>query len=69
MISVGESTGSLDKMLFKVSNFYDLELESEIKGLTSIIEPILIVGLGIVIGGIAVSVMLPMFDLTKVMGR
>ena len=42
MISVGESTGALDKMLFKISDFYDADVESEIKAVTSVIEPILI---------------------------
>ncbi len=67
MIAVGESTGSLDKMLFKISDFYDSELESEIKAVTSTVEPILIMVLGLVIGGIVLSVMTPMFDMAKVM--
>ena len=65
MIFVGENSGSLDSMLLKVSDFYDKEVENEIKAMTSIIEPILIVVMGIVIGGIVLSVMLPMFDMLK----
>ena len=69
MIGVGENTGSLDKMLLKISSYYDNEVESEIKGLTSILEPIMIVGMGIIIGVIVLSVMLPMFDMMKVAKR
>ena len=67
MISVGESTGALDKMLFKISDFYDADVESEIKAVTSVIEPILIMVLGLVIGVIVISIMTPMFDMIKVM--
>lgn len=65
MVSVGENTGELDKMLMKISDHYDNELENDIKGLTSIIEPILIVFMGIVVGSIVLAVMLPMFDMIK----
>lgn len=69
MVSVGENSGSLDKMLMKVSDFYDNEVETEIKGLTSVIEPIMIVGMGLVVGVIVLSVMLPMFDMMKIARR
>jgi len=65
MVAVGEDTGALDTMLLKVADYYDKELEAEIKGLTSVIEPIITVGMGIVIGGIVLAVMLPMFDMIK----
>ncbi|WP_319371324.1 type II secretion system F family protein [uncultured Ilyobacter sp.] len=65
MVAVGENTGELDKMLLKISDHYDNELENDIKGLTSIIEPILIVFMGIVVGSIVLAVMLPMFDMIK----
>ncbi len=65
MISVGENTGQLDKMLMKISAHYDNELENDIKGLTSIIEPVLIVFMGSVVGSIVLAVMLPMFDMIK----
>ena len=64
-----ENSGSLDKMLMKVSDFYDNEVETEIKGLTSVIEPIMIVGMGLVVGVIVLSVMLPMFDMMKIARR
>lgn len=65
MVAVGEDTGALDTMLLKVADYYDKELEAEIKGLTSVIEPIITVGMGIVIGAIVLAVMLPMFDMIK----
>lgn len=65
MVSVGEDTGALDTMLLKVSDYYDKELDAEIKGLTSVIEPIIIVIMGVIIGAIVLAVMLPMFDMTK----
>jgi type IV pilus assembly protein PilC len=69
MVNVGENSGSLDKMLMKVSDFYDNEVETEIKGLTSVIEPLMIVVMGIIIGVIVLSVMLPMFDMMKIARR
>lgn len=66
MVAVGENTGSIDKMLMKIADFYDSEVESEIKGLSSILEPVMIVGMGLIIGVIVLSVMLPMFDMMQV---
>jgi len=63
MISVGEETGRLDVMLAKVSDFYESEVESTLKGLTSLIEPLMIVGLGAIVGFIAVSVISPIYQL------
>jgi type IV pilus assembly protein PilC len=63
MISVGEETGRLDHMLTKVSDFYDDEVEATLKGLTSLIEPLMIVGLGGIVGFIAVSVISPIYQL------
>jgi type IV pilus assembly protein PilC len=63
MIAVGEETGRLDQMLSKVSDFYDSEVESTLKGLTSLIEPLMIVGLGAIVGFIAVSVISPIYQL------
>lgn len=68
MVAVGEDTGALDTMLLKVSDYYDKELDVEIKGLTSVIEPIIIVIMGILIGAIVLAVMLPMFDMIKLAG-
>ena len=65
MIASGEETGKLDKVLAKVSNYYDREVETSIKSATSLIEPILIVGMGIVVGSIAMGLLLPIFQLSK----
>ena len=65
MISSGEETGKLDKVLAKVSVYYDREVESSIKAATSIIEPILIVCMGGVVGSIAMGLLLPIFQLSK----
>jgi type IV pilus assembly protein PilC len=63
MISVGEETGSLDIMLSKIADFYDQEVDSAVKGLTSLIEPIVIVVMGLVIGTIVIAMFMPMFGL------
>ena len=63
MIAVGEETGRLDQMLSKVADFYDQEVDATLKGLTSLIEPLMIVGLGLIVGFIAVSVISPIYQL------
>ncbi len=63
MISVGEKTGGLDDMLSKIADFYDDEVDDAVSALTSIIEPIIIVFMGIIIGGILIAMYLPMFDI------
>jgi type IV pilus assembly protein PilC len=63
MLAVGEETGAVDTMLEKVADFYDSEVEATVNALTSLIEPILIVILGVVVGGILISLYLPMFKL------
>jgi type IV pilus assembly protein PilC len=63
MISVGEETGNLDTMLSKIADFYDQEVDVAVKGLTSMIEPIIIVAMGLVIGTIVIAMFLPMFEL------
>jgi type IV pilus assembly protein PilC len=65
MIDVGEESGRLSEMLVKVGDFYDQEVESTVKGLTSMIEPMLIIFLGCVVGFIAISVMTPIFTLVN----
>lgn len=67
MISSGEETGRLDEVLQKVSSFYDRELELHIKTTTSLIEPLMIVVMGFVVGGIAMSLLLPIFQLSRPM--
>ncbi|MFH2037184.1 MAG: type II secretion system F family protein [Candidatus Zixiibacteriota bacterium] len=63
MISVGEKTGGLDDMLSKIADFYDEEVDEAVSALTSIIEPVIIVFMGVVIGGILIAMYLPMFDI------
>ena len=63
MIAVGEETGELDKMLGKIADFYDTEVDSTVKGLTSIIEPVVIVFMGVIIGGIVLAVFSPMMSM------
>lgn len=63
MIAVGEKTGDLAEMLKKISEFYAEEVDSAVDALTSIIEPIMIVIMGIVIGGILIAMYMPMFDM------
>jgi len=68
MIAVGEETGELDKMLSKIADFYDTQVDTAVDGLTSLIEPFIIAFLGIVIGGIVISMFLPILTLTGSMG-
>lgn len=63
MIDVGEETGRLSDMLVKVADFYDDEVDNAVKGLTSMIEPCLIVFMGLVVGFIAISIMAPIFKI------
>ncbi len=63
MIGVGEKTGGLDDMLNKIADFYDEEVDEAVTALTSIIEPVIIVFMGVVIGGILIAMYLPMFDI------
>jgi len=65
MIDVGEETGRMAEMLTKVADFYDNEVDAMVKGLTSLIEPLLIVFMGVLVGFIAISVMSPIFKLVS----
>ena len=66
MINVGEKTGELEKMLSKVSEFYDAQVEAAVDGLTSLIEPLIILFLGVVIGGIVMCMFLPILKISEV---
>jgi type IV pilus assembly protein PilC len=63
MISVGEQTGALDTMLSKIADFYEDEVDEAVENLMSLLEPVMIVFLGIMIGGIVISMYMPMFSL------
>lgn len=68
MVKAGESTGNVDGMMAKVADFYDTECEAITAALTSLIEPLLIVFLGVVVGGIVMAMFLPIFQLGAVAG-
>lgn len=68
MVSVGEETASLDEMLKQVAQLYEEELDIMVEGLTSIIEPVLIVFIGLIIGAIIVALYLPIFEMVNVIG-
>jgi type IV pilus assembly protein PilC len=63
MIAVGEQTGGLDEMLSKIADFYDEEVDAAVSGLLSLLEPIMIVFLGVIVGGMVVAMYLPIFDM------
>jgi type IV pilus assembly protein PilC len=66
MISAGEQTGKIDNMLERISDFLDEEIETTLSGITSLIEPILIVVLGVVIGGMVICMFLPIFKMSEI---
>ena len=63
MIAVGEQTGGLDEMLSKIADFYDEEVDVAVSALLSLMEPAMIVGLGVIVGGMVVAMYLPIFDM------
>jgi type IV pilus assembly protein PilC len=68
MIQVGESTGALDSMLNKIADFYEDDVDQAVTNLTALLEPALMVFLGIVLGGLIVAMYLPIFQLGSVVG-
>jgi type IV pilus assembly protein PilC len=66
MVTAGEQTGKIDAMLERISDFLDEEIETTLSGLTSLIEPILIVFLGFTVGGIAICMFLPIFKMSEI---
>jgi type IV pilus assembly protein PilC len=69
MIGVGEQTGQLEKMLTKIADFYDDQVDAAVAGMTSLIEPLVISFLGIVIGGIVIALFLPIFKITELIAK
>ena len=63
MMAVGEETGAIDLMLEKLADFYDQEIEATVDALTSLLEPLLIVVLGLCVGGMVVALYMPMFNI------
>ncbi|MCK5649939.1 MAG: type II secretion system F family protein, partial [Gemmatimonadetes bacterium] len=68
MINVGEQTGGLDEMLTKIADFYDEEVDASVEALLAAMEPIMIVVLGVVVGGMIVAMYLPIFDMINAVG-
>ncbi|OZB51762.1 MAG: type II secretion system protein F, partial [Thiomonas sp. 14-66-4] len=68
MASIGEESGSLDQMLAKAADIYEAEVDELVKALSSLLEPIIIVVLGVLIGGLVIAMYLPIFNLGKVVG-
>jgi type IV pilus assembly protein PilC len=69
MVSAGEQTGKIDAMLEKMADFWDEEIEAILAALTSLIEPMLIVVLGVIVGGIVIAMFLPIFKLSDVVSN
>ena len=69
MVSAGEATGKIDSMLEKMADFWDEEIEAMLDALTSLIEPLLIVFLGVIVGGIVIAMFLPIFKLNEVVSQ
>jgi type IV pilus assembly protein PilC len=69
MVKIGEETGELEKMLSKIADFYEDELDSAIQSLTSIIEPIMMIGVGFMVGIIIIAMYLPMFRMMQLIGN
>jgi type IV pilus assembly protein PilC len=63
MVSVGENTGALDSMLKRVGDFYEEEVDNSVNNITALMEPMIMVFLGIVLGGLVISMYLPIFQL------
>jgi type IV pilus assembly protein PilC len=63
MVKIGEETGELEKMLGKIADFYEDEVDTAISSLTAIIEPLMMIGVGAMVGVIIISMYLPMFKL------
>ena len=69
MVSVGEETGKIDEMLMRAADFYEEEVDTAVEGLSSAMEPLIIVFLGVSIGTIVVAMFMPMFDLGNVVSN
>ena len=63
MVAIGENTGALDAMLKKVADFYEEEVDNAVANLTSLMEPLIMVVLGVILGGLVISMYLPIFQL------
>jgi type IV pilus assembly protein PilC len=66
MIDVGERTGALDEMLSKIADFYEDQVDTAVAGLTQMLEPVILVFLGVIVGGILIAMYMPMFKMTSI---
>ena len=69
MVKIGEETGELEKMLTKIADFYEDEVDTAIQSLTSIIEPLMIIAVGAMVGVIIIAMYLPMFKMLQLIGN
>jgi type IV pilus assembly protein PilC len=69
MISVGEATGALDNMLGKIADFYDEEVDTAVGALTSMLEPLLMIFLGVVVGFVVIAMYMPIFQMGSVVSK
>ncbi|MCK4909816.1 MAG: type II secretion system F family protein, partial [Planctomycetes bacterium] len=69
MIGIGEKSGALEALLEKISEFYDQQVETAVKSLTSMIEPIMIGIMGVVVGGIVLAVFMPILEIQKTLSK
>jgi type IV pilus assembly protein PilC len=68
MTSIGEESGSLDSMLSKVADFYEAEVDDAVDALASLMEPVIMVVLGVIIGGLVVAMYMPIFKMGAAVG-
>jgi type IV pilus assembly protein PilC len=68
MVQVGESTGALDNMLNKIADFYEEDVDNLVTNLTSLMEPLIMMFLGVVLGGLIIAMYLPIFKLGQAVG-
>jgi type IV pilus assembly protein PilC len=68
MVAIGEEAGALDAMLFKIAEFYETEVNNAVDALSSLLEPMIMVIIGIIVGGMVVGMYLPIFKLGAVVG-
>ena len=69
MIGIGEKSGALEALLEKISEFYDQQVEAAVASLTSMIEPLMIGMMGVIVGGIVIAIMMPIFEIQKAVGK
>jgi type IV pilus assembly protein PilC len=68
MVAIGEEAGALDKMLFKIADFYEEEVNNAVDALSSLLEPFIMVIIGLIVGSMVVGMYLPIFKLGSVVG-